>query len=331
MIIDGHTHGMHGAYLDQVAVAGGSRTRKGVDSIRRLAALIPQYLDVGLRVEQLERFGIDLQVVTPPTKVDPNMAEDVATKLALARAVNDNMARLQEDSKGRLVAAASVPIGIMEQGGRQEMERAVKTLGLRAVNLPTTINGKPLDSPEYEPFWACAEQMNVAVYTHPEQQPGRANEMKFDLPHTFGWPYETTLMLATLVFSGLMERYPNLNVVSHHLGGGMIPFFMGRVIETNDPTASDESRVIQLPKPLFDYFSRFYYDSAVGGSAAAIKCAYEVFGANQIIFATDAPHGPKKGLGRLETYPQLIKSLGLPEADTEKILSGNVRRILNLR
>ncbi|MDO8689029.1 MAG: amidohydrolase family protein [Dehalococcoidia bacterium] len=73
-----------------------------------------------------------------------------------------------------------------------------------------------------------------------------------------------------------------------------------------------------------------YYDSAVGGSAAAIRCAYEVFGADQIVFATDGPNGPGRGETRLATYPELIRSLGLSQAETSKILGGNARRILNL-
>ena len=133
-----------------------------------------------------------------------------------------------------------------------------------------------------------------------------------------------------MVFSGLMERHPRLKIVSHHLGGGLIPFFMDRLTESNDPTASIGHAIIPLPKPLFEYFRLFYYDAAVGGSAAAIKCCHEVFGADQILFATDAPHGPEQGLLRLAKYPSIIRTLGLPAADTEKILAGNARRLLSL-
>ena len=110
----------------------------------------------------------------------------------------------------------------------------------------------------------------------------------------------------------------------------MIPFFMGRIVESHDPTTVAEHPVLDLPRPLFDYFSRFYLDTAVGGSAAAIRCAYEVFGADRILFATDAPNGPGAGESRLQSYATLVKSLALPAEDTEKILSGNIRRILNL-
>lgn len=331
MIIDAHTHAMHGGSLEKIRLLGGDWTKKRVDQVHENATFTPQYLDVALRVEQLDKYGIDRQVVTPSLRLDANLFPgDTTTRLALAAAINDNMARLMEDSQGRLVAAGNIPIGAFDRNSSQELERAVKSLGLRAINLPTTIQGKPLDLPEHDPFWAAIEEMNVPVYLHPLGQPGRSYEELYDLPHTFGWPYETTITLARLVFTGVMERHPNLKIVSHHLGGGMIPFFMARIAETNDPTGSTDRKIAPLPKPLFEYFRLFYYDTAVGGSAAAIKCCHEVFGSEQIIFATDAPHGPQQGSFRLATYPDVIKSLGLPEADTEKILSGNARRILNL-
>lgn len=331
MIIDAHTHGIHGGYLDKLAAVGGEWAEKRFQRMRWRTQYTPQFWDVALRVEQLEQHGIDRQLVTLSVDLDSNsFPGDAAGQLAVARALNDNLAKLQEDSKGRLLAAGSVPLGCFEQGGRQEMDRAIKELGLKAIAIASNINGKPVDLPEYEPFWAYAAETGTTVYTHPWAQPGRPYEEGWDLPHTFGWPYETTIMIARLVFSGVMERCPGLKIVTHHLGGGMIPFFMGRIDESNDPTATVQHMADPLPRPLYHYFSQFYFDSAVGGSAAAIKCAYEVFGADHIIFATDAPNGPQKGLGRLATYPDLIRSLGLSQEETDKILAGNAARILNL-
>lgn len=331
MIIDAHTHGVHGDYLDDLATIGGAWWGKRLERIQRCAQSRPQFSNVALRLEQMDRYGIDMQVVT--TGADVNIADfpgDAATQLALARALNDNMARLMEDSKGRLIAIGCVPLDGFERGGRQEMDRATNTLGLKGINLPSNVNGKPLDLPEYEPFWAHAAEAGVTVYTHPWAQAGRPYENAWDLPHTFGWPYETTIMIARLVFSGVMERHPGLKIVTHHLGGGMIPFFMGRIEESNDSSAIVDALPTPLPRPLYDYFSQFYYDTAVGGSADAIKCACGVFGPDQIVFATDAPFGPQGGLSRLATYPNLVRSLGLSQAETDNILAGNARRILGL-
>jgi len=334
MIIDAHAHGFHGGYFDQLAEIGGDWTKRLVTAERERAKLYPQYLDIALRVDWLNRYGIDLQVITPAIHVDVNLFPgDAAAKLVFAGAINDNLARLMEDSKGKLIGISVIPLESFEQGGRQEMERAIKTLGLKGVGVPSNVEGKPLDLPEFESFWAQAAEMDIAVYIHPQDPVGeaaRSYEADYDLTHNFGWPFETTLMLSRLVFSGIMERYPTLKIVSHHLGGGMIPFFWGRINETYAPSNQPKLIGRVMPKPLFDYFSRFYYDTAVGGSAAAIRCAYEVFGADQLVFATDGPFGPDKGERRLANYPEVVRSLGLSEVENEKIFSGNARKILNL-
>ena len=333
MIIDAHTHMIYGRYLDKLALPG-EWGKKGIAQVHVWARTRPHYIDLEQRIGQLDRNGIDFQVVTPPHHLDCNLLPgDAAAQLTVAKSVNDNMGRLMEDSKGRLIAVGCVPLAGFEQGGRQELERAMNTLGLKGVNFPSNLNGKPLDLPEFEPFWAYAAAKDIPIFIHPSQPAspvGRIYEAEYDLTHNFGWPFETTLVLARLVFSGIMERYPNLKVVSHHLGGGMIPFFLGRTIETFDPANQPGFIGRVLPKPLFDYFSKFYYDTAVGGSAPAIRCAYEVFGADQLLFATDAPWGPGTGEGRLADYPKVIRSLGLSERENQKIFSDNTRELLKL-
>ncbi len=335
MIIDAYTHMTHSSYLDWLEKTGGAEAKRRVARIREIAQRIPA-MDVGRRLAQLNRNNIDFQVVVPEGGGNLQ-ANDATGRLIQARVVNDGMARLMGESKGRLIAGGTVPLTGFEHGGRKEMVRAIKTLGLKAITVPSHFKGKPLDAPEFEPFWAQAAEMGVPVYIHPispVKHRDRPYEGEYDLSHNFGWPFETILALTRLVFSGIMERYPALKVVGHHLGGGM-PFWWGRTNESytqDNPAHLTVNKAILdgLTKPLFDYFSLFYYDTAVGGSAAAIRCAYDVFGADHIVFATDAPHGPGTGEARLATYPNAIKSLGLPEIENEKIFAGNARRMLNL-
>ncbi len=136
-------------------------------------------------------------------------------------------------------------------------------------------------------------------------------------------------MLSRLIFSGIMDRYPALKIVSHHLGGG-IPFLMGRINESFGPEAMEKTARLAMKKPLLDYFSLFYYDTAVGNNKAAITCAYEVFGADHIVFGTDYPFGPGTGESRLIDYPKTIESSGLPASEIQKILAGNARKLFNL-
>ncbi|MFC2060452.1 amidohydrolase family protein [Chloroflexota bacterium] len=336
MIIDGHAHMNHLSYLEWLAENGGAEGERRADRMRETAKRRPHGMGVAERLAQLDRNNIDFQVVTPHGG-GGLPADDPDAALTIARVINDGMVKLREESKGRLIAGGTVPLAGFEQGGTTEMTRAVKDLGLKAITIPTSIMGQPLDTPEFEPFWAQAAELDVAVYFHPNtpaQHRDRVYEGDWDLSHVFGMELDMVLTFSRLVFSGIMDRYPTLKVVGHHLGGGL-PFWMGRVNETYDlsnPLHDTTAKAVRqfLSRPLLDYFSLFYYDTAVGGSGPAIKCAYDVFGADQIIFATDAPNGPGTGEVRLATYPKVIKSLGLPEADTEKILSGTVRRLLNL-
>lgn len=113
----------------------------------------PHFIDIGLRVEQLNRNGIDYQVVTPPHNLDCNLLPaDSIIQLAMAKAINDNMARLLEDSKGKFICGASIPLKNFETVGAHEMLRAIGTLGLKVVSLPSNLHGVPLDSTEFESF-----------------------------------------------------------------------------------------------------------------------------------------------------------------------------------
>ncbi|MFC1872716.1 amidohydrolase family protein [Chloroflexota bacterium] len=331
MIIDAHTHMVHKDFFPAMAKTGGDWGKKITDLALERSKKTPNLVDVKLRVEQLDRNNIDQQVVTPRRTFDSNLLPgDVPAQLEYAKVLNESMGRLGEDSGGRLIATGNTPLAEYEKYGRKETERAVNSLGIKAIVISSNFRGKPIDLPEYEPFWAHMAEIGLPVYIHPDNPAstdGRTYEGDYDLAHCFGWPFDSELMLARLVFSGLMEKYPTLKIVSHHLGGG-IPFFWGRVEETYE----DQKRKLgrELPKPLYDYFKLFYYDTAIGGNVAAIRCACEVFGTDQVIFATDAPFGPKAGEHRMAEYPKAIEALGLPEAEKQNIFANNISRVLNL-
>ena len=334
MIIDAHSHGIHGDYLDRLAGAGGEWVSKNLNRLLGpQRERMPHAHNVALRLEQLDRNAIAKQVVTPISSLDSNLCPgDVKAKLVYAGIMNDGMARLMDDSKGRLLACGTIPLEGFETDGWREMKRAVEILGIKAVSVPTHVNGKALDEPAFESFWDRATELKIPVYIHPQNPiafSDRPYEAEYRLYHTFGWPYETELALSRLVFSGIMERHPSLNVVSHHLGGGL-PFLMGRVIETYGESSQERLIGRVRSQNLFEYFSRFYYDTAVGGNTAAIRCACEIFGAGQLVFATDAPFGPGGGEKRLASYPQAIRSLGLSEEENRKILFDNARNLFDL-
>ena len=130
--------------------------------------------------------------------------------------------------------------------------------------------------------------------------PDYASEQKsrYEMWWCFGWPYETSVAMARLVFSGLFDRHPALKIITHHLGGGMIPFYDGRIgagMEVLGSRTSDEdySNVLKsLKRPHLDYFHDFYADTAMFGAGYGLQCGLDFFGAEHVVFSTDAPLGP---------------------------------------
>jgi aminocarboxymuconate-semialdehyde decarboxylase len=144
-----------------------------------------------------------------------------------------------------------------------------------------------------------------------------------------GWPFETGAALARLVFSGIMDRFPDLKVISHHLGG-IIPYFEGRVAHSWDQLGartSDEDYSLllkKLKKRPFDYFKGFYGDTALAGARAPTVCGLSFFGADHVLFASDCPFD-KERAGLHPPTIEVIGSLDLSQADREKICHKNAR------
>jgi len=221
----------------------------------------------------------------------------------------------------------------------QEMERAIKTLGLKGVSVASNINGKPLDLPDFEPFWASAADMGIPVFIHPNDPAGstdRSYEAEYDLIHNFGWPYETTIAMARLVFAGIFDLHPNLKIITHHLGA-MLPYFEGRAgfgldqlgSRTDDP--DDAQALGRLRRRPLDYFRMFYGDTALFGAIPATECGLAFFGADQILFGTDMPFDPEKGPGFIRETIRCIDRMRASAEEKTKIYEGNARRLLKLK
>ncbi|MGI0091353.1 MAG: amidohydrolase family protein [Nitrososphaerales archaeon] len=334
-VIDAHTHFSPVPYLSKIKSAPTAEERQIEIHMRPALERIPHATDVEKRLADLDKYQIDYEVATIQPTLDPNLLPVKDDKLIeYCRSANDSMAKMMNDSKGRIYSMGSIPINTPEGDAIDEMRRAVKDLGMRGFSVLSNIRGTPVD--EFDFIWAEANRMGVPVWIHPADTPPnqcRRYEDEYDLLHVLGWPYETAILLSRLVLSGKIDKYPNTKVVSHHLGG-MIPYLAGRLSESYDgkTIAKPDQTPARLSKSsVLDYFkSNFCYDTAVGGSQAAIKCCLDTFGLDSIVFATDYPWGPDGGRSRLATYPGKVRSIKLPKEDEEKILSGNISKVMRL-
>ena len=136
------------------------------------------------------------------------------------------------------------------------------------------------------------------------------------------WPFDTSVALARLVMAGVLERLPGLKIVAHH-AAGMIPFLAGRF-------ASRDERERRFPKPVLDYFRRFYGDTAVDGWTPALDCAHAFFGTEHLVFATDYPFGPEGGEPFIRQNIEAVKAMRITPAEREKIFATNALKLLRL-
>ncbi len=305
---------------------------------RRVKA-IPILLDLEQRFRVMDQFPDYQQVLS---LASPAIEEAGSPEVAaeLARIANDSMAGLVAKHPDRFPSfAAAVPMNNMEACAA-EVDRAITELGAGGVQLFSNVNGRPVDEPEFRPLFERIAAHDAIIWLHPARGANfsdYASEKKsrYEIWFIFGWPYETTAAMTRMVFSGILDEFPNLKIIAHHTGA-MIPFFEGRLAAGMDTlgtrTPPEEKDLVQFSlkhRPI-DYFRKFYGDTASFGGAGQIECGIGFFGIDQILFATDMPFDPEKGPGFIRDTIKVLDSMILAPADREKIYIENARRLLKM-
>lgn len=335
MKIDVYTHLFPQKYFDKMVEVLPHHADIG-KRVRNVPALI----DLDLRFRMLDEFGDDyrqvLSLPAPPLELigGPNISPE------LARIGNDEMARLVDKYDRFVGFTAALPLNNIE-ATLEETRRAVKELGANGVQMYTNLNGQPLDIPELEPLYELMNNYELPIWVHPIRPatfPDYRTEQKskYEIWWTFGWPYETSAMMARLVFSGVFDKFPKLRIITHHLGG-MVPYFEGRVGPGWDQLGartSDEDLSLvlkQLKKRPLDYFREFFYgDTALFGSLAGTQCGLAFFGVEQVLFASDSPFDPEKGPMYIRETIKVIDQLDVTPEERSLIYEGNARRLLKI-
>jgi predicted TIM-barrel fold metal-dependent hydrolase len=260
---------------------------------------------------------------------------------ALAKLANDGMAEVVAQCPDQFpVFVASLPMNNV-QASLDEMDRAITRLGAKGIQVFTNVNGRPLDDPEFYPiFERCVRKYDLPIWLHPARTSKFADyptesKSKYEIWWLFGWPYETSACMARIVFSGMLQKLPDIKIITHHLGA-MAPFFDERIglgMDQMGLRTSDEDYVTlrkKLGKRPLDYFKMFYADTSVNGSASAMRCGLDFFGADRVLFGTDCPFDPEGGPGFIRGNIKAIAKLDLPDTVERKIYYGNAMRMLGM-
>ncbi|MFH1491578.1 MAG: amidohydrolase family protein [Pseudomonadota bacterium] len=314
-IIDGFSHFMPKAFAEELYKA------HPTDELRELASF-EYFGHVEERVRILDKHKIDKQILTlARPSIWLGLPKEIVP--AMTRSANDALAASARQFPDRFIPVGSLPLPSEEFSA--EFDRCVEDLGMAGIQVFANVDGKNLDDPEFRWFFEKANETGTPVWLHPQLWKDWSTE--FVLDKIFGWVFDTSLAMSRLVFSGIMEKCPNLKIVTHHMGA-MIPHFSERIKGFHDAGIFPRANFAPLSRDPLEYFKRFYADTVLNGSVHAFECGYKFFGPDQIIFATDYPFGPEKGEAWMEGALHQVREIDLPQPEKDQILGGNLMKLI---
>lgn len=341
MKIDAFTHVVPRNYWDAVVAAVGEARLRDLGSGDAIAVERTRTLwDLDARFRVMDRFP-DVRQVIAPSGPALELLAPPRQALDLARRYNDEMAELVQRHPDRFVAGVAYLCLSDVDAALEECRRAITELGLRGVFLHTPIYGddgqsRAIDIPELMPLYAMMSEYDLPIWLHPRRPysvPDYSAEAtsKYVLHQLFGWPAETTNAMARLVYSGVLERYPALKVITHHCGG-MVPFLAERIVTQNEwyEVGLGARFLGKLKKKPIEYFRQFLADTAVNGNTPALMCGHAFFGARNMVFGSDVPYDAELGEKYTRVTIASIESMSIPQDEKEMIFSGNAKRLLKL-
>ena len=280
------------------------------------------------RLQAMDELGIDIEVLS----INPNLYQlDENQAERVGRFQNEGIAEICAGYDGRFVGLATLALQFPELAV-QQLEEGVNELGLRGGSIGTSVGNVQLGDPRFDVFWAKVEELDVPIWLHPvlipELQPWlEGNGM---LGNAIGNEVAMAIAFGRLIFEGVMDRFPRLNIVAAH-GGGYLPAYAPRT-DYGCGTRPCGPTPDRLPS---DYIrDRFFYDSAVF-TTEALRHLIAVSGSSQIVVGTDYPFSwtfPTRDprLPRFTPVEHILATPGLSDADRAAMLGGNAARLLKL-
>ena len=324
-IIDFHNHYYPPAYLDAIE-RGPSAVRITRDAEGNPAlhypgdynVAVPGHRDIDYREQVLREAGVDTQVITlttPGTHV-----EERAMAVGLASMVNDAFAKVVAEKKGRFAALATLPLND-PAASVTELRRAMGPLGMRGAMLFSNVNGTPLYDARFTRLYEVANELEAVLYIHPTNPISVEAMQEYWMMPLVGFLFDTTLAAAGLVFSGVVEKFPEIRWVLGHLGGA-IPYLAERLDRGFHAFSECRANIAQPPS---EYLKKFYFDT-VNFDPHAIELAISFAGADHILAGSDYPHM----IGSIEKMKESIAELREDDDVKSRIFGGNAERLLGL-
>ncbi len=327
--IDIHNHGYAKKFID--GCRRGEGERYGIRLIRDSKGdvllrpdgvsfrLQPKRTDYPAQISELATVGIDVIALSTLPYVNFG-ACDEKTQVWACQRVNDGFAEIQQEYPGRIYGMGMVPLPY-GRAAATELTRATQELGLRAVQILSSIEGRNLDDPEFLLFFERAEELQVALFIHPDVRVRRERMDDYYMQNLIGNPVETAVAVASLIFGGVLERFPKLKLVFAH-GGGVAPALIGRWRHGHGHRPEPREK---FTGSVDEMFSRLYFDTVVY-DAHVLGFLVDTFGADHVLLGTDH----SGDMSSWKEVPQIGALDFLSEAQKTQILGGNAARLLGL-
>ncbi len=274
--------------------------------------------DLEWRFRDMDASGVDIQLLsnTPQTFL---YEQEAALGAECAEIQNDQIAALVGKYPDRFRGLATLPMQAPEMAAR-ELRRAMGSRGLLGFHLASHIRGRNLDDPTLEPVWEAAQELGAFVFVHPFKVAAADRLKSYYLTNLIGNPLETTIAAASLIFGGVIERYPEITFCFAH-GGGFTPYQAGRFIHGWNVRPEPKQFLQRGPA---ESLGRIYYDTILH-SDAMLQLLIGAVGASRVILGSDYPFD----MGYYEGVRQ-VRSLPIPESDQELILGGTAKALLRM-
>ena len=332
MRVDAYTHFIPNRFYKEVMSVGSHK-----DIGKRMMG-VPAIYDLNVRKKVVDKFKDYNQILSYPMPPFELMTKSGKQTEEYAKIVNDGFAEICAKDPDHFPGwVAQAPMAAPDVGVR-EAARAMK-MGALGVQIYTNVAGRPLDNPEFEPFWKAMNKTKTPIWLHPSRTASFSDyqsesKSKYEIWWTLGWSYETAAAMSRLVFSKIMDRYPNLKIITHHMGG-IVPMLEGRIgpgwdqigARTSDADYQKLKKSLKKPRPLNYFKESFYCDTAVFGGKPATECGLAFYPTEKLVFASDCPFDPEKGTYYIRETLKIFDSLDLSKAKYKAIMHGNLEKI----
>jgi aminocarboxymuconate-semialdehyde decarboxylase len=270
------------------------------------------------RLRDMDAMGVDVQVLSPSPNQYYYWAEHELAR-EIVRVQNEHVAATMARHPDRFAGLGTIALQHPALSVEQ-LTHAVKGLGLRGVEISTSVNGLDLADEKFAKFWAKADELGCIVFIHPLGTSLGERVNQFYLTNIIGQPLETTIALSNLIFGGVLDRHPGVKIVAAH-GGGYLPAYIGRS-DHGYKARPEAGRIRQKPS---DYLKQIHFDTLVY-SPEQLRGLIALAGADRIVVGTDYAFD----MGDYDPHDLLESLPELSEEDRAMILGGNALRLLGL-